>query len=135
MRCSAAVWWVRCLYGTLDDDEVRAERYRPAGIIKRDRPCPAAVPTDVGYPVEASAVVDDVASLEVKRADRGGRHRASSRKGHQGPERRQTFVQTYRTPDEADWFSVANDEARRVGDRHRGGSSPIPSEKGRSPSM
>jgi hypothetical protein len=65
----------------LDDDEVGAERYRPAGVIKRDRPRPAVVTIDVGHPVQVSVVVDDVAFLKVKGPDRCGWHRASSRGG------------------------------------------------------
>ena len=73
---------MRCVWcGTLDDDEVGADRDRPAGIIKRDRPRPAVVTIDVGQPVQVSLVVDDVAFLKVKGPDRCGEHRASSRGG------------------------------------------------------
>jgi hypothetical protein len=50
----------------VDDDEVGADRDRPSGIIKRDRPRPAVVTIDVGHPVQVSVVIDDVAFLKVR---------------------------------------------------------------------
>jgi hypothetical protein len=67
VRVSAGADWIRRVCcGTVDDDEVGADRDRPSGIIKRDRPRPAVVTIDVGHPVQVSVVIDDVAFLKVR---------------------------------------------------------------------
>jgi hypothetical protein len=51
--------------GARDADHVVVERDRPTGPVEGNRPCPAGVPSDVGDPVRAAAVEDDVTGSDL----------------------------------------------------------------------